>query len=528
MSNVETIFATIVIFIVSGILIVAGFLEYIKESEFELSNEKIDIREDYVDTLFSSLLLFTEPKSGMQFNMLLGARFFNRGDNITTPGGEINTSQLMERMLDHFLGEGKYYFEVLPEITDIRINFVIDGSRSMAGVRDSLKTTLPDFVERLETDLGYEVQKKVYIVNDDTLPCDPFINPPDPADRIECENLDKDKLYRSHDDITDPYYGQDLAVGEAYIYRSDWASATAIVSEKNKDFTPARIDIIVPISSEVNLGTKLSSCYIGATSTYTYYCLACLPKTDTDYGISDSTVDRIIPILTANKQVVCPVISYRGDHTIKSSDIGVIQDHYDSQGWGTFSCGDSHCSGSIPCSSCSSFPVCSAEGNCPGCGEAPPDGCTPSGGTCTNVFWHPEGYDNLQDQFGRLSSNTDGETYELDDGGMTGIYTKIEDLIDDTVDRLHLRIGKRQDDVPTLLFSRTITNPMANDAYLRIRLRYYEEAVFSEEGSYYYLDEDECDAHDTAGTCAELDIDPAEGFPGKAAGCCSDFGLCCI
>lgn len=466
MSTVENISGMLMVIAVSIFILIFVALSLQEESELSESNALYQKKYSMTDTMFSTLLLLTEPQSEMQFNVLLGTFFYERSDEIQTPYGTYNIHDTLGNMLDYYFGEGKYYFEAYPLINDVRLYFVIDGSNTMQPMRDYLKTELPTRLDQIRQQYD-NVIAKVYILSDDPSLCNGF-----PAS-MPCEVVNDMELYDDNDArVTDPFAGVNTPMFPKQVYASsDWASGSAYASFHNNQFSPSRIELIIPISDEVALGTKEDICYTApnndlSDSLWKIACFYCTPKSD--YATSDDVVDTATTVIQDYKQIVMPINALKADYEEAGQTYTYLEQHFggppdDSEG-STF-CSDTNCKGCIDCSNCNSQAVCTA-GNCPGC----PAECDPA-----KAYWHPEGFQELNRQFYGIAQATNGRNYTIDDFDEMIAY--IDSTISTFVNSLELKIGAKREGT-YVGFSKVIPHPLANDAYMEVRFRYYEEELY--------------------------------------------------
>jgi hypothetical protein len=485
MATAEDVITIVMIVIVSGLVVSIGYMSYVKTSKVKYENKVYEQKYKMTDNSLSTVLLLSDPQTGMRFNELLGGFFFERSHEIKTPYGTIKVDDTLKKMLDYFFGKNKYLLEAYPIITDIRLYFVIDGSPTMSPMRIELTSTLPNFVQELKDKYHYNVVSRIYILSEDPNVCNMFS-----SGGIPCEILTPDILYKTHPDITEPYDPKTLTSAKRSFYASsDWASGVAVVSYKNRKYTPSRLELIIPISDEVTLGTKQEdfpgSCMTLPNKYQTdydkiHYCIECNVKTD--FSKSNEIVNRILTMVKANKHIVCPINSFGAKYAESPTRKAALQRYYEEQllrdpanipdDSVKFSfCSDSQCRGCIDCVGCASQPECS-DGKCPGCGH-----CDPS-----YAYWHPEGFKVLNDQFFKVANATGGKNYTIENFGE--IYTNIESLINNVVASLYLKIGEKQNR-SFFRFQKLVPNPLANDAYMEIRFEYYEDIPYSGEAMVY-------------------------------------------
>ncbi|MCF7862146.1 hypothetical protein K9M79_07960 [Candidatus Woesearchaeota archaeon] len=504
MSNVETIVTAIITVIATGIIIFAGIVQYSHIMDMKYENKRNDQMYDVIDTTFSSLMLIQEPMSEMQVSTLLGAYFFQRDDNIKTPNGIVSVKEALSMILDFFFGEDKYYLEAYPVITDIKLYFIIDGSITMDPARANLASQLSTFIETLEDTYTYDVYVKTYILSDDTSLCVPFTSADPP---LECETLNYDALYSTRGDLPSFYdAAQFTTIGKSFIAESDWATGTAIVSHLNPDYSPSKLKFFIPITDEVALGTKEEDCYYLPYATmddyyYSGFCLECTKKTD--YTNSDYAVQRAITILQDHMHIVCPMNTFSADYDAGPDPIDEAAKNYINQKWGGSpfqACGNSHCDG---CTGCSGCPTCT-------------DGCTGTG-----YYWHPEGYEQLKTQLQNMADETGGQSFTLID--FNDIYGFIQAELEDVIAQLQIKVGSEQ---PGRYFgyNKVIPHPMANDAYMDIRLKYYSDKPYLVKTLRYVVDEDICQDAENDLLCDGLKI---AYFTGYKERCCKKFNYCC-
>ena len=456
---------TIIIVVLSVVLV--SFSVYTSFSGMRTQNLLNEQEQRFQEDLLNTVLELKEPQSGMTVDMLLGTFFYDQSDTFETPNGKIMINDTMGQMFDYFYGRGKYYMRVKPIIRDIKMYFVIDGSGSTEDIRENLSIELPSFIGNLEEMYGYDVIAKAYLLTKTSSRCDPFISNGTP-----CETLAYDELYETIDEFPSPYDPTTLeSIGKNYFATSDWATGVGIVSRENAGFTPSRLEVIIPISNEVALGTKKESCYtMGMQTLYDQYavayCLECEEKVD--YSTSWAMVDRINDTLLRNNHIVAPINAFRCDYTMSSSIKNYLDGYYNMQGWSVPSdyCSDTHCPTCADASVCSSNPLCSG-GNCPDC---------PSACSAGSAFRHPEGYSELNDQFFHLANETGGENFTLSQ--LHEMYDDIEGLITDVIAGYELEVGEKRADESRVAFTKVLPFPMANDAYMEVYFEYYDEITY--------------------------------------------------
>lgn len=479
MATAEDVITIVMIVIVSGLVVSIGYVSYVNTSKVKYENKVYEQKYKMTDNSLSTVLLLSDPQTGMRFNELLGGFFFERSHEIKTPYGTIKVDDTLKKMLDYFFGKNKYFLEAYPVVTDIRLYFVVDGSPTMKPMRENLVATLPLFVKKLKDKYHYNVVSKIYVLSEDQANCAIFS-----STSIPCEIMNADTLYKTHVNITEPYDPKSLtSVKRAFYASSDWASGVAIVSYKNTKFSPSRLELIIPIADEVTLGTKQEECMFAQyklLSDYykAMYCINCEKKTD--FGTSWKTVNRIINMVKANKHIVCPINSFQAkydevDSINRHSTIREYLGRGPDDSYPRTFCGDSKCKGCIDCANCAEYlGVECSDGKCPGCKE----------GACehTKAYWHPEGFKVLNDQFFKVANATGGKNYTIEN--FDEIYTNIESLINNVIASLYLKIGEKQNS-SFFRFQKLVPNPLANDAYMDIRFEYYEDVPYSGEAMVY-------------------------------------------
>lgn len=463
--------------VVSGILLVAftavvivtGVIAYNNSLQSVKENSLHEQKYDAVDNAISTMLVTTEPNYGFQFTRILGLFFYQGSNQIETSYGTMKVNETLEPMLDHFLGRGKYHIEAYPVISDLRLHFIVDGSDSMVAMRDYLENEMPLFLSQLRQDKGFDVFATVYILSDDESLCDDFT-------QMECKTLTMSDLYGVVPGITDPYRGVRLSIDPLTYAVSDWASAIAVIANENQVHKESRLEMIIPIADEVNLGSKDDSCYTMPNNDYyqslaLIKCLFC--NTITDYSTSWYTVNRVKPIVEDSHHLICPMNAMRARYEERQ----VVRDYLSEQlGRGpddsvpsTF-CGDSECQACIDLENCNEYSVCSSGNNCPGCG-------TDTGDV---AFWHPEAYDVFNEQLWYFANLTGGANFTIRQ--FHDISEYIEDVIEDYIKDRLFELGD-EPQAEYMAFHRVVPNPLANDANMEIQIKYHESSVYDNESA---------------------------------------------
>ncbi|MFH0955245.1 MAG: hypothetical protein V1777_04020 [Candidatus Micrarchaeota archaeon] len=261
-----SVFENIVGFILIITLVVAAYfiLTFNQANQFE-QQAKASQTVFYSHQLSENLvgiLKTTEPVSNMPLSELIGHYIYYKNPSMTTGFVQVNVKKTVENAFDAVYGKENYFFQVEPKGTDVRMIFLVDGSKSLKDDLESLHTTLPPLMESFEG-TGIEIEPpQIFILksNESTDPvafdCQSFdwtVMVNGEAIHINCLELEMQNVYAD-------YKFESVRNLPIKSYE-DWASATAFKAiEMDNSPLEKAITFFFPISDELSTGSEPDSC----------------------------------------------------------------------------------------------------------------------------------------------------------------------------------------------------------------------------------------------------------------------------
>lgn len=354
MTLVENIVGTIMVlffFLIAGMIITANITKTTKEN---IEAKEMSFFDDQYANNVNSLLLISERNTRKPMANLLGSALYYRNNTFNFRNQTVNITAQFEELLDAVFGKGKYYMLIRPQVKEIGLKFIIDGSPSLDDERQELADNLHLIVqEAAKGDKTVDVA--IYILKDDIEICGKFFPGPSLWDGIRqklgmadtklvgsCEtihgeesNKDGDYIYvveEEHDyrqefGINAPYTleqfrqtGRELAE----FYESDWASGSAFASNEANERIFALVNILFPMSEELAGSSKPDECLLEtswrssskADEGRRFFCDTCWQSCDLDGNSLTPTEERsknlivnATNFIVSNNHIVNPILA---------------------------------------------------------------------------------------------------------------------------------------------------------------------------------------------------------------------------
>jgi len=210
MEIIEQIVGAIIlvsVFLLVGIVVMTS---YTQQSVQEMGVEQQAILDRRYSEDLNSLMLVTENTSRRTMGELIGTLITEdikeQGkETIMFGDNEIEVQKELKKILDATYGKDNYYLEIKPDLKDLAVFFIFDGSSSMELARESLAVMLPGMIDEFKN-LGKEIISEVIILTSKESKCNIFRN-----QSIDCSILGYDDLY---DSSTSPFISTETVIFE--------------------------------------------------------------------------------------------------------------------------------------------------------------------------------------------------------------------------------------------------------------------------------------------------------------------------
>ncbi len=491
--------------IVTGILvalifIAAGFIFFqtqTKQNIERLEQKQMFFLHDNLEVDVDSFLLFTENDTHKDFATLISYAIYRRRDNFSVfdpldPDKAINITKEINYTLTKMFGTGNFFLNITPEIYDIGISFILDGSDSLTAERDQLRADLVSIVtSALIGDRTILVS--VYIISQDDSKCTDFatevatLNSIGPEVQALCTVIhgdhdtgdageagrcmyptiyDEVDSFKSLYEIYPPYdFGGHNKTERAWFtfYEADWAAGTAYSIGKSDEGGMARVNLHFPMAGELSTGSAGDECYTGEDFVYSdertlcNFCnITCIDNgvVDTDEeNRSWNIVQKAINIAVDKNQVICPIFAWNANYYTPTADPA-----YDAA-WDLWV--------SIYNSLYNPTPNIVEDADSSLC-EAPGCACT---GDRFHVGYHPECINEVKWQMQQMADDTDGIYSEL--ATPADISTAVQNAVDTYKEPYKIVIGEYDGDREQLVYEKNIPMPVGTD-FVKMYLHVYQ------------------------------------------------------
>jgi hypothetical protein len=158
-------------------IVLAGWFLIQANSTSQTSDAIDSLRGDYEQLKLSSdlaeTLEVTEPTTGLSVGQILAELSTTPQSTVTLSNGEeLDLKKKTQQILDSAFGENNYFVKVIAPLKEIRLYFVVDGSKTMAGDFTNVKKIIPNIKSSVEKFIyekysiksGYNIKSKTYIL----------------------------------------------------------------------------------------------------------------------------------------------------------------------------------------------------------------------------------------------------------------------------------------------------------------------------------------------------------------------------
>lgn len=445
--NIFMTFAVIAIFLIVGVVIMGKTSDNIM---IEQQAEQTAVELDSYETNLDSILMIQEKISQRSFGNLIGDTIFYRDNILNFSNTSINVSAQLQEVLDYAYGKGKYYFTIKPEIDNITLIFLFDGSNSLQEEREIVASRLNSIMTSLETKFGIPISAFAYVLAKNETKCDTFGS-------IACETLKDNDIYQCYGSVCFSAPPSTDDFDKALYYESDWAAgASFIVNRLDNIFS--HIKIVFPVSEELSTSSIPNRCFVTDFEFWSSQitCDVCDPVENTTINRSLYRVNKLIN-LSKNKEglVMYPINAHPksvddceyGYNTVSEllrinfeSEYNLTLDNY---------CGVVH----------------EGEQICPGCVDNPADP--------NLICFHPEAADNIQEQMERVGLSTPhGGVIALQN--VDELPEQLEATISEIIESFEFNVGEFKEDTTRFAFERKLPLPGISGDYAILNVWIYE------------------------------------------------------
>jgi len=433
----------------------------------------------------------TEPVSGKSMGILLADAVYYRNKTLSFNGQQVDVVQKTEGLLNMSFGNTGYYLTVKSRIREVSLNFVVDGSSSMAANRDKLASSIQSMISRVEkklndTSSGYDTQgtqvtATIYILSSNSGKCTIFDNLSDA--RIKCKVIGIADLYLNANNTRSPswrnsngpstpttpttpndflrFYNMTPPISLTHNMRpndlaeADWGYGTAYASFMDAKTTPARLTFIFPVGDELSTTSIPDTCFYKTLSPDSIVCALCDGSCSFDRSLK--SVQKGIEVAKANRHVIVPIFSYFcnylpdydfGGDTIDNCTLTSGYNQWDTYDAYTRSFG--YDKGKTLCDN-------------PGC-----TGCD-FNATAREICLHPTCTGMLLNQMELMANETGGRVIYLND--VAKMDTSIIDIVDNKIDQYAIEIGQKNTTLQRQVLE--TTQPIPGGQAIDVRLWVY-------------------------------------------------------
>jgi hypothetical protein len=195
----EVVMAVILIsiFVVGGLVVTTQYTKHIVK---RVNMERQAIEDRAASEDLNAVLLVTENVSKRTMGELLGTLASEQMQNpdkalLEFGDTKIDMKKELKKLFDATYGKDNYYFEMRPEVNDIALYFLFDGSESMDVARKDLAQNLPSIIKAFN-DSGKGIDSRVYVLSDKGDKCDEFRGEDFDKYGITCATIDNEEIYK--------------------------------------------------------------------------------------------------------------------------------------------------------------------------------------------------------------------------------------------------------------------------------------------------------------------------------------------
>jgi len=450
--------------LLAALFIIAGtalFSEVSRQGLEKAESKQLFFRADREETNLNALLQAEEPESGLPMSVMLGKALMSRGRLVNYGDKSINVTKHFKELLDYSYGEGNYYFELSVPFILLNLNFVIDGSGSLAEEREALREVLPRIINLSRSLLPEEgkVVSHVFILSDENL-CSTYQELDRAIPWFSCRSIGFKELYEVPeplwDNISPPSFGyasfQEWNESRHFLqaeefFSADWAAGSAYASytyfsNPLLNSVPG-LNIIFPISDELSTSSIASSCFTSRDDEYSLVCSLCEDSCTNGDAVARShrIVRNAISLFQKTLDIVNPIYSFECDLNYS----WIVDRYTPGNRWGSPS------------------PTWCESPNCAGCSGARPNAC-----------YQPNCNIHVQSQMEELARATHGVALNLG-GNLNALESKLREALQRNMEdnKYLITIGARKEDESRYSALRRI--PLPNNFFATAKLWVYEE-----------------------------------------------------
>lgn len=420
--------------------------------------KQLNLNEIYSNDV-NAILLISEPYTKRPFGNLLGIMVYEKNKSVVVDNTTINITAELKKILDFNYGENNYFFQVKPFVSDMVLNFVIDGSESLADERQILNSSLTEILTRLKE--NRTVVARIYILSQDPTMCDEFA-------AYDCEIINHDLLYREENstnssdyrftyNITPPFgypylnWTNPLRQEQIATYvDSDYGAGTAFVANKSEARYLTNFTFIFPISDELATSSFADSCF--NVSRWSNWTVCGLCQNDSPLLRANTSIQQAVAIAKEKGHIISPIFSFECNYEYHgyNTSFGWNLDYYNIVGVmpNTSACALSECGG------------CTEQNHDPSlCGRS--DYC---------ICFHPEASSSTLSLMNEMASATGGKVIDLKNIAL--LPEEIIAVIDKSITEYEVILGEKKNQT-RLVQKRLI--PLPNRLYTEVNLWVYLE-----------------------------------------------------
>ncbi|MBW2990118.1 hypothetical protein KY348_00260 [Candidatus Woesearchaeota archaeon] len=451
--NIMGAVLVVLILLIAGIIYLSLFA---REASQDISVTSTAFFNGINTNNFNTVLKITEENSQKSLGVLISEITYYRSLPAQSDDGP-NVTGTLKDLLDTAFSTNDYYFKAEPELTQISLNFVFDGTPSSMLKRNVLANNLVNIIdftqEKMDNKSRSEgripknsVTADVYIMGPRGDKCNIF----DDLNRVDinCHGIRSNEIYLSEDMMQGlfvpgflldyemyPPFGfewieEDANREDSYVaneedyYQADWGFGTAYVSHKLSSAAYRnRLNLIFPVSDELSTSSIPDDCFYKTFIPDWVVCALCEDECPVERA--NISISKAIEVATDYNHVLIPVYGYGGDYEITHPQIydwnGLAGTSRYVDGFG--SPGNTWCDAS----------------GCGGCSEQ-------QGGIC----FHPDCASILQEHMNRMADETNGIFIDLTASQQEfadTIFSTISNIMDQFTIEIGVKNESRERDV---------------------------------------------------------------------------------
>lgn len=275
MGLIENIFGAVLLI---GVVLAVTLIVTLETSEnvtVDLAFKQQSFLQEKHQVSLNTVFALTEPETGQTYDRLVGRSLSNRREVIDVGQSQFNVTEELRNRFNLIYGEGNWYYEVTPRVTNLAIAFVIDGTTSVDEQREILQEEIEDIISRTN-DAAQDVFEEVtlsyymFISSEDESKCEVF-NTLAVVGFEQCFTVSREQMYASLSD-ENGYPAPEFAVedfgnlmyDETVAYEADWLGALVWgaqhISETAED-PSGTISLFFPMTDEMTTGSIPDQCY---------------------------------------------------------------------------------------------------------------------------------------------------------------------------------------------------------------------------------------------------------------------------